>query len=272
MRKLVSCAAVALCALSAPVSSFAQKPAFDSTSSVPKAIADSVVSELKTPAKGRELSFRSIAIPTGMIALGGLTLCSSELKKANLFARSEVYSAGDEKRMKIDYYTAFAPAVAVYALNAAGVKGKNNFLDRTMIYAMSSAICNTLVFSGKNLTHVLRPDSSQNVSFPSGHTAQAFVSAEFMRQEFKGTNTLLAISGYAAAVATGYLRMYHNRHWLNDVVAGAGVGILSTRISYWLYPTVKNALFHNNKKGTMHTMIMPTYEGGAVGVAMVHTF
>jgi len=30
--------------------------------------------------------------------------------------------------------------------------------------------------------------------------------------------------------------MQHNRHWFSDIVAGAGIGILSTKLTYWAYP------------------------------------
>ena len=32
------------------------------------------------------------------------------------------------------------------------------------------------------------------------------------------------------------MRMYNNRHWASDVLAGAGVGILSASLTYWLAP------------------------------------
>jgi membrane-associated phospholipid phosphatase len=37
------------------------------------------------------------------------------------------------------------------------------------------------------------------------------------------------------ATATGVLRVMNNRHWLSDVITGAGIGILTTKFSYWLY-------------------------------------
>ena len=40
--------------------------------------------------------------------------------------------------------------------------------------------------------------------------------------------------------------MYNNRHWLTDVAAGAGIGILSTKIAYWLYPFLNSKLFKFN--------------------------
>jgi membrane-associated phospholipid phosphatase len=54
--------------------------------------------------------------------------------------------------------------------------------------------------------------------------------AEFMHQEYKDQSVWYSIAGYTAATATGVLRMYNVRHWFSDVVAGAGIGILGTKL------------------------------------------
>jgi len=159
--------------------------------------------------------------------------------------------------------------VAVYGLNAVGIKGKNNFRDRTMIYAMSQLINSALVFPLKTWSAETRPDGTNQFSFPSGHTANAFISAEFLRQEYKHVSPWYGVAGYAVAATTGYLRMYNNKHWLGDVVAGAGFGIMSTKLAYWIYPTIKKKLF---KDKDVKTVVMPTYQSGAFGVGMVHQF
>ena len=235
-------------------------------------VLDSVIGDVKTPVKPKGLSIKAVAIPVGMIALGTVTAFSNTLKKANLFVRDEVYvDRSNKNQFHLDNYTLFAPAVAVYALNLAGVKGKNNFVDRSMMYVMSNAIANGLVFSTKKLAGVTRPDSSDHYSFPSGHTAEAFVSAEFLRQEYKDVSPWIGAAGYATAVATGVLRMYNNKHWLNDVVVGAGVGILSVRLSYWLYPVIKNAVLRTTGVKT-NVMVMPTYQNGMFGAGLVTSF
>lgn len=236
------------------------------------AVVDSLIGDFKTPVKPKGLSWKAVAIPAGMIMLGTAVTFSNTMKEANLFVREELYEErGNQNKIHLDNYTLFAPAVAVYALNLAGVKGKNNFVDRSIMYGMSNLIANGLVFGTKSWSGVLRPDSSDRFSFPSGHTAEAFVSAEFLRQEYKDRSPWYGVAGYATAVATGVLRMYNNKHWLNDVVVGAGVGILSVRLSYWLYPVIKNAIIKKTG-GRTNTMILPTYQNGAVGVGMVTNF
>ena len=51
--------------------------------------------------------------------------------------------------------------------------------------------------------------------------------AELVRMEYGGW---YGIGAYTIAVGVGFMRMYNGRHWLHDVVAGAGVGILSARV------------------------------------------
>lgn len=219
----------------------------------------------------RPLSVRSVVVPAAMIAYGAFTFSSRDLKSLNLAMQERLWlRRGNNRIIRLDDFSLAAPAVAVYGLNLAGIKGKNNFVDRTIILGMSELIGSGLVSSVKRMTGVMRPDSSNRLSFPSGHTAKAFISAEFLRREYGHISPWYSVAGYAVAAGTGFLRMYNNRHWLNDVVAGAGVGILSTRLSYWLYPKIKKQ-FTRGKRSTS-TIILPTYQQGSVGVVLVHGF
>jgi membrane-associated phospholipid phosphatase len=109
---------------------------------------------------------------------------------------------------------------------------------------MSNLVMGITVQSIKNITKVQRPEGFGKNAFPSGHTATAFAGAEFLRQEYKEVSPWYGIAGYAVATTTGILRMYNNMHWFRDVVAGAGFGILSTKLAYWLEPIIANKLFH----------------------------
>jgi hypothetical protein len=239
-------------------------------------ITDSVQTATKAPIVSKPLSAKAILIPTAMIGYGAFALSSKELKNINLAVRKGVwenrYNNGDGKSLHIDDFTLMAPAVAVYALNIAGVKGKNNFVDRSLIYGMSNLIGSGVCSSVKRMADVVRPDSSNTLSFPSGHTTKAFIAAEFMRQEYKHLSPWYGVAAYTVAAGTGFLRMYNNKHWFNDVIAGAGVGILSTRLSYWLYPKLKNVFVKEGKEKKSNTVITPTYQNGAVGFGMVHSF
>jgi membrane-associated phospholipid phosphatase len=117
-------------------------------------------------------------------------------------------------------------------LNAVGVPGRHKLFRAASTYATALAIETAAVFAGKGLTEVLRPDGSARNSFPSGHTAASFVSARFLDREYGHVSYLYSLGGYSLAAMTGVFRQLNNRHWLSDVLVGAGIGIMSTDIAY----------------------------------------
>jgi membrane-associated phospholipid phosphatase len=62
------------------------------------------------------------------------------------------------------------------------------------------------------------------LSFPSGHTAFSFSVAEFMRRRYGWE---YGVPAYAAASFVAYSRVKSHQHYTQDVLAGAGIGILS---------------------------------------------
>ncbi|MCW3093040.1 MAG: hypothetical protein JWP81_4109 [Ferruginibacter sp.] len=229
----------------------------------------STVSKWKVITEQKKFTYKSLVVPGVLFVYGLSSLESNQLKSFNAEMKEEIWQEHPHKKTTIDNYLQYSPAIAVYGLNALGIKGRNNFRDRSMIYLISNVFLTSSVFGLKKLTHELRPDGEDYYSFPSGHTAEAFASAEFLRQEYKDVSPWYGIAGYVAAGATGALRMYNNRHWMSDVLAGAGVGIASTKLAYWIYPSIKRKLF---KDKPMNTMIMPYYQSGGAGIAMVYKF
>ncbi|MDW7691697.1 phosphatase PAP2 family protein [Flammeovirgaceae bacterium SG7u.111] len=209
--------------------------------------------------------YKSLTIPTILIGYGLIGIESDGIQSINLEIREEV-DEHIKKKTSIDDFTQYVPIVSVYGLNAFGIKGKNNFKERSIILLTASLIMSTTVFGVKELTKIERPDGSTSNSFPSGHTANAFMGAEFLWQEYKDVSIWYGVSGYIVAAGTGIFRVYNNRHWLSDVVAGAGVGILSTKIAYLLVPKMKK----NNwkKKSQVTGTLMPYYNGISYGIGM----
>jgi membrane-associated phospholipid phosphatase len=141
--------------------------------------------------------------------------------------------------MRVDDYLQYAPAVAVYALDWAGVKAKHNFRERTFVMASSHLFMAVSVQTIKHATGRLRPDGSSANSFPSGHTATVFTGVHILFREYKDASPWIGIAGYATATATGFMRMLNHRHWLSDVAAGAGLGILCAEAAYLLLPAFR---------------------------------
>jgi len=148
-----------------------------------------------------------------------------------------------------DNYLQFFPAVIVYGLDLAGVKSRNNWVDQTLIIGISQALNGVLTTATKDLTHVERPDGSNDLSFPSGHTSFSFVMAEVVHQEFKEKSVWISVAGYSVATTVGAMRILNNKHWLSDVVAGAGFGILSAKLTYLVYPKIQKKFGGKGAKG-----------------------
>lgn len=133
---------------------------------------------------------------------------------------------------RVDNYLMVTPIVAVYGLNAFGLKGKNTMANRTALLIKSEILMAAMVFPMKGFTGIGRPDESTDDAFPSGHTAQAFMAATFLHKEFGEEHPVISVLGYATATGVGALRIMNNRHWVSDVLVGAGIGLLSTNIAY----------------------------------------
>lgn len=66
-----------------------------------------------------------------------------------------------------------------------------------------------------------RPDGSNNSSFPSGHTSASFQGATFIHKRYGFS---YAVPAYIGAAFVGYSRVYADKHYTHDVVAGALIG------------------------------------------------
>lgn len=236
-------------------------------------IHDSIKAQLKAPIVQVPVTLKSLIVPGALFAYGAITLNNGGLRIFNRESQELFWDQNPHGRPYVEDYLLLVPAAAVYTLNMMGVKGQNNLVDRSIIYGMSNALANGIGFGVKKLGIEQRPDSSDNFSFPSGHTAEAFVSAEFFHQEYKGRlHWTATAAAYGVAVTVAALRMYHNKHWLSDVVAGAGVGIASTRFSYYLYPVVKHWIF-GSRKVRQDIAIYPSNNGnGGYGIGLVYQF
>ena len=217
----------------------------------------------------KNIQFKSIIIPTALIGYGVVGLISPTLKDINVSTKNE-FMEHDDKKVNLDDYVQYSPFLSVYALNAIGIQGKNNFKDRTIVLATAYVIMGGSVNIIKKTSKVKRPDGSDTRSFPSGHTATAFMGAEFLYQEYKEVSDWYGITGYVVAAGTGLFRMSNEKHWLTDVATGAGIGILSTKIAYWIHPLIKKTIFKDKDK--INGIVMPFYNGREYGLALSMTF
>lgn len=219
--------------------------------------------------KRKQFHWYSTVIPATFLAYGVAALEFDWFKDWNEAIKKEIWTDAPHKQVHFDNYLQWSPAATTLALGIAGVKGEHNFTDRLFILGMAELIQSSVVASVKKISNETRPNGGGNESFPSGHTSNAFTGAEFMRLEYRGRSPWYGVLGYTLAATTGFLRMYNNKHWLSDVVASAGTGILSTDLAYYLYPKIKRLIV---PKKNLHTIILPTYQSGVAGIAVVHRF
>ncbi|MDO4971827.1 MAG: phosphatase PAP2 family protein [Bacteroidales bacterium] len=164
-----------------------------------------------------------------------LFLSSFIIKDKKTAFRSARFSFEKNFKTKIDNYTQFVPYALIPALKLAGYEGRSSWLRLGASAFAANAIMALAVNATKYSVKEMRPDNSTRNSFPSGHTATAFVAATILHKEYGLTRSpWFSIGGYALATATGVMRVLNNRHWISDVMAGAGIGIMSTELGYFV--------------------------------------
>lgn len=197
-----------------------------------------------------KVSAARLVIPSVFIGAGLYTLTdNSSFNRYRV--RSEILDHTNGYRTHLDDYLSYGPTALLAGLTAAGVKGRSTPIDRAGAWLTANALAGVLTYSLKYTTHYLRPDGSNRQSFPSGHTSFAFAGAGVLDREFGRTNALIPVAGYAMAGTTGYLRMVNDKHWVSDVLVGAGIGLLSAEAAYRVYPWIKRKLTRRGHNRTL---------------------
>jgi len=169
---------------------------------------------------------------------------------------------GDSGKITADDYFQYLPAAVYAGFGAAGL-GDSNFTEHLAAGATAFGTMTLLVNGLKYTCCRMRPDGSRANSFPSGHTATAFTGAELVRLEY---GPWWGAGAYLVATGVGFLRIYNNRHWFTDVLAGAGIGVLSANVAWRLLPLERRWLGIPEGRGevTLLPSVMPDRTGRSV--------
>jgi membrane-associated phospholipid phosphatase len=209
--------------------------------------------------------FKAAVVPAALIGYGVSTIHGN-----GFYSSYDAYKDVHKLNFKgthIDDYLQYAPYAELALLAIFRIKCKNDFINTGLLIIKSEILMNAIVFPLKALTHITRPDSvnpARDRSFPSGHTANAFLAASIVHKEYKHKSIWYGVGAYTIAVSVAALRMLNNRHWEADVFAGAGIGMLSVHMAY---------LTHQNRWGRKCDItLIPTYRNGNVGLCLLKKF
>ncbi len=166
-----------------------------------------------------------------------------------------------------DYLQFFGPVMTV-GLKLGGYEGRSDWprlmTSALLSYGIMAGLVNGIKYTAKEM----RPDGSTANSWPSGHTATSFVGATILHKEYGLTRSpWFSVAAYGTATATGVMRVLNNRHWVSDVMSGAGIGILSTELGYALGDLIfkGKGLLHNDMELDSED---PSFFGISMGVGI----
>ncbi|MDR0834000.1 MAG: phosphatase PAP2 family protein [Candidatus Symbiothrix sp.] len=199
---------------------------------------------------------KEIILPASLMVAGSALVAVSDFNQ-------DVSGLFPETHIKVDDLLQYAPVLGMYIADMAGVKAKNSAWNQTKYLAFSQLTCAVLVQTLKYTVREQRPNDGAYNSFPSGHTSVAFVGATVLFHEFKETNKPIAYSGFVVATAVGALRVTNRKHWVSDVLAGAGIGILSANLVYYFEPLKNWQPFSKSGK----IALSPYYNADSAGLS-----
>lgn len=210
----------------------------------------------------KKLSYKSFIIPTAFIATGAILL-NSEFNNDIQTKTNSIFGSGF--RSKADNVFPLIPIGQIYAGKYLGFQPKTNFRNQTVNILLANTATVVVVEIAKRIAKRERPDLSDNLSFPSGHSAVAFTNATLLYYEYKDSNFWYASSGFLFAGATAAFRIANDKHYASDVLTGAGIGLASGIIFSHISPLKS---FRVSKKSKATAFIYPQL-GNQIGLGAI---
>lgn len=140
----------------------------------------------------------------------------------------------DRKSTPVADVAQYLPLAFPWAMKAFGAPTRSGWGRMAVSHAFGAFIMAGATEALKRSVMSRRPDGSDWRSFPSGHTAWAFLGATATAIELGDRSPWYAVGAYAFATGVAVSRVIDGRHFPADVAAGAGVGIISAQLGNWL--------------------------------------
>lgn len=194
-------------------------PAFGQTVPVP-VVLDSVVHETTT------------VVPTAVGA--GLIVAGAAGHAASSHSWSFAKASAEAEHTPVADVLQYAPLAFPWVMKAAGSPTRSGWGRMAVSQGAATLLMAGTVYGLKHAVDSPRPDGTDNRSFPSGHTAWAFMGATVTARELGWRSPWYTVGAYTLATGIAVERVIDNRHFPTDVVAGAGIGILSAQLGYFI--------------------------------------
>ncbi|MFD1755878.1 phosphatase PAP2 family protein [Rufibacter sediminis] len=237
----------------------AQTPVADTVTTTSAQAAQSATQAEEKPRTKQYL--KRAVLPSAILIAAGISTIKDRGFYSSYDASRDARKAFPHFSTKIDDYLFFVPIVGLYGFTAFSEENKHDIRRQTGLLLASGALTTVVIYPMKIWTAQERPNGLPR-AFPSGHTAYAFTIATIVDKEFRHKSKWISIGSYTIASATGVMRVLNNEHWMADVLAGAGIGILSVNTVYFLH----DRLLRN--KGLNASITPAVLPGGRLGLGM----
>ena len=169
-----------------------------------------------------------------MFSIGSVPMTMAFASSALLASHWDAAAVGEVRELPMGSFKAgniaggLATQMGVaFGSYAIGKATGNTRLAVTGSHLIRAQIASQVVVQGLKLAAGrTRPDSSNQLSFPSGHSAAAFATATVLQRDF---GWKVGIPAYAVGAYVAASRMGSNKHYLSDVIVGAAIGVTAGR-------------------------------------------
>ncbi|MBR5532094.1 MAG: phosphatase PAP2 family protein [Bacteroidales bacterium] len=210
--------------------------------------------KLYTPTKFDKFSSTKFFEIAGL----GVTLIVGGIAAKPEDNRFAAFNMTGERKTKnsFDDYIQYLPLATKYIMKVSGVKGRSSWGRMITSDILSVALMVGSVEALKHTIDMPRPNGEDNHSFPSGHTATAFMAATLLNKEYAHLSAWIPVASYAVAGVTAMGRQFNSEHWVSDLMVGAGIGIVSAELGYYF----ADLIFKD--KGLLYKPSPPQWEYG----------